>query len=493
MLNLLDIILIVLCAGLTAAFAVRFLIVPRSGSVAVDLTDTDPVALLFDNGVLHHGTFAALSKFSLLPGTHVWDDLRDALLPRFPDFPETSGSGASGSMALLPQDPDDPSQVKVKWRDGFCWVTLSEQPETKPRKQLHDTGTLEQCAQTLAHPAWEVDHQGRVIWSNPAYDSLERNHKGAIAEFNVPLDTAPKRLPIFDASGRQEWYEVSAHFSERGTMHHATRVTTLMHAEEAQRTFVQTLAKTFAHLSIGLAIFDDKGQLSIFNPALVDLTDLQATFLATRPTMLSFFDALRENRRMPEPKNYKNWRQDIAEVIAAASGGQYRETWTLADGRTYTVQGRPHPDGATAFLIEDISAEVTMARSYRAEVEQFEVLLDSVDDALVVFSNSGVLTFSNATYRTLWGQNPDAAFADVTLEDALELWSQKSVAGIGWSEIRTFCATLGTSVTRQIQLQMNDGREVRCTLRGLPTEATLIQFTVMGTKAMTKPLDLAVL
>ena len=115
--------------------------------------------------------------------------------------------------------------------------------------------------------------------------------------------------------------------------------------------------------------------------------------------MVSFFDQLRESRRMPEPKNYKNWRQEIAEVIAAATDGRYQETWSLENGKTYSIRGRPHPDGATAFLIEDITAEVTLTRNFRAELEQSQSLLDKLEDGFAVFSASGV--FDYARYADL--------------------------------------------------------------------------------------------
>ena len=57
-------------------------------------------------------------------------------------------------------------------------------------------------------------------------------------------------------------------------------------------------------------------------------------------------------------------------MIAAATDGRYQETWSLENGQTYSIRGRPHPDGATAFLIEDITAEVTLTRNFRAELEQ---------------------------------------------------------------------------------------------------------------------------
>ena len=69
-----------------------------------------------------------------------------------------------------------------------------------------------------------------------------------------------------------------------------------------QRDFVQTLTKTFAQLSVGLAIFDADRRPVLFNPALGDLSLLPADFLIARPTLFSFLDRLRDNRMIPEPK-----------------------------------------------------------------------------------------------------------------------------------------------------------------------------------------------
>ena len=348
-----------------------------------------------------------------------------------------------------------------------------------PKAMPQDYPALKSCSETMAHPAWLTDQSGNIHWQNDAFTKLENRYSTPINKsvFSLPDTEGVHRVSLENENGTTEWFAVTTQMTEVGQMNHATHISPLVQAEDAQRAFVQTLAKTFAHLPVGLAIFDSRGQLGIFNPALVDLSGLQASFLATRPTMIGFFDALRENRRMPEPKNYRNWRQDIAEVIAAASGGQYRETWTLEDGRTYAVQGRPHPDGATAFLIEDISADVTLSRSYRTVIEQFEALLDSVEDALVVFSASGVLTFCNAAYRELWNQNPEATFADVTINDAMALWASKTQGNADWPLVTDFTAALGARSPRELDLSMPDGSIVRCGLNRLATNATMIRFS----------------
>jgi PAS domain-containing protein len=201
--------------------------------------------------------------------------------------------------------------------------------------------------------------------------------------------------------------------------------------------------KTFAQLSIGLAIFDRSGQLALFNPAIVDLTDLPAEVLSARPDLLSFFDRLRDNRVMPEPKDYRTWRQDILDVIAAATNGCYQETWSLDTGHTYRVIGRPHPDGAVAFLIEDITAEVAMTRNFRAELELVQSLMDTFEDALAVFSSSGVLTFCNAAYGQLWKIDPESTLIDATIVDSIKVWQSQCRPDPAWGDMRDFVMKLG--------------------------------------------------
>lgn len=161
-------------------------------------------------------------------------------------------------------------------------------------------------------------------------------------------------------------------------------------------------------------------------------------------------------------------------MITAAANDHYRETWTLEDGRTYTVQGRSHPDGATAFVIEDISAEVSQTRNFRTEVEQYEALLNKIEDALIVFSSGGVVTFSNETYHQMWGQNPEAAFADVTIQDAISLWQTKAESD--WTKISNFIQSHGAKKELSVTFVMGSGQEMPAQLTPIGMDATLIRF-----------------
>ena len=122
--------------------------------------------------------------------------------------------------------------------------------------------------------------------------------------------------------------------------------------------------------------------LQVFNPALVYLTGLDPLFLATRPSFEQVLFTLRELRMLPEPKDFHNWRREIIEMEKAAETGEYSEEWCLDTGRTYHISGRPQPNGALALFIDDVTSETTMTRSFRAEIETAQNVLDSVAEGV---------------------------------------------------------------------------------------------------------------
>tara|TARA_R110002049_G_scaffold117332_1_gene270415 strand:- start:24858 stop:26396 length:1539 start_codon:yes stop_codon:yes gene_type:complete len=500
MLALPELTVILTAAILTAMGALWWLRQDMASAAPAIDAEPDDMALLFQDGQLQHGNELALTRLALAPGFHDWDDLRDSLLARFPDFPKSAAAGHEGSITLLAADGDQPQEIQIRWIGSRCSVHMpgTSQMATPAGPDVTDMiNLLRRASDANPNPSWQTNAGGRIIWHNQAYATLKKlaadqpDSAGTdLFSRTDPNHPARVSLAVGD-SAEPDWYALSQTTIDDNTVHHATCINAVIEAEDAKRTFVQTLAKTFAHLSIGLAIFDRKGQLALFNPALMDLTGLPAPFLSARPTMLSFFDQLRETRRMPEPKNYLNWRQEIADVIAAATDGRYQETWSLESGQTYSVMGRPHPDGATAFLIEDISADVALTRNFRAELELGQNLLDHIDDGLAVFTASGVLTFCNASYRDLWGQSPDSSFADITITDSVTLWRRNAAPNPMWPEIEDFVTNHGNREGWSLPICPHNGAPLTCDLTPIAAGATLIRFraTHIGNAAKSEPLS----
>jgi len=175
---------------------------------------------------------------------------------------------------------------------------------------LPNIALVQAVSENAPFPVWQSNKAGKIEWSNAFYKSLARrtDRKDAPLFEITPTQDFEKnaqRISLKDpAHNRTHWFDVTRQSFEDGHLYFATDVHAVVNAETAQRNFVQTLAKTFAHLATGLAIFDRNRQLVLFNPSLFDLTELRPEFLTARPNLFSFFDQLRDNQIMPEQKNY---------------------------------------------------------------------------------------------------------------------------------------------------------------------------------------------
>jgi PAS domain-containing protein len=382
--------------------------------------------------------------------------------------------------------------VTCEWLDGITRIQLSARQRDSADADgagAPANGELEALRQAVnqaPNPAWCVDHSGEVAWYNPAYEILYRKSRGCNPVPGVPLFPAIERdrlsgkkvrksIPV-KGSNQNLWFDVTVVRNESNCQCYAVDINAVVAAEIAQRNFVQTLAKTFAQLSIGLAIFDRNRQLALFNPALVELTSLPADFLTARPNLLSFFDRLRDQRIMPEPKNYDSWRQQMADLVDAAANGLYMETWSLPSGSVYSVSGRPHPDGAVAFLFEDITAEITLTRRFRSDLELGQSILDQLDQAIAVFAADGTLTFSNAAYRGLWQVDPDKTFAQITVLDATRTWQDNCRASPVWGEIRDFVAVRENRAEWWADVTLGSGKSLVCNICPILNGATMVSF-----------------
>lgn len=449
-------------------------------------------ALLFDSDDLIDASPDLHGQLDVPPDELSWWSLRNALIDIYPDLPVALDTLPDRCPTLVSaREGIDAGSVLLERLDRKCRVRLPADALTASRRQPaigDDLDTVRAAVDAAPYPAWRTDADGAVIWYNAAYAGLAGKLLGEGADLSRPLfdtqaaaahpgqRTRAAVTSVGGARNRKLWFDVTVVRQDMGDLHFANDINAVVDAEIAQRNFVQTLAKTFAQLSTGLAIFDRNRQLALFNPALIDLTSLPVDFLSSRPTLFTFLDRLRDQRMLPEPRDYQSWRQQMAELDAAASDGSYQETWSLPSGSVYAVSGRPHPDGAVALLFEDITAEVTLTRRFRAELGLSQAVLDRMQDAVAVFSSDGVLAFSNVAFNTLWGIDPDKSFAQVTILDAARTWQDQSAPTPVWGDVRDFVAQRETRAEWEADIRLRDGTSLSCTVYPIPNGATMVRF-----------------
>lgn len=443
----------------------------------------------------------------------------------FPDLGDRLNAlGQEGSLRIPGIAPG--AQIRLDAWDGFLRLEICDQRATGDdlilaleRDALEDeVATLRSIAEDAPQPIWKVDARGDLVWANRAYlglaDKLRPTQAGrdplwpttAVFADLQPLpdgrDSLVQRaaLHLPDVSSPL-WFEVTTVRRGAALVHFAVDATGMIAAEAGRQTFIQTLTKTFAHLPIGLAIFDRDRRLALFNPAFLDLTGLPVTFLSSRPLVQTFLDRLRDRNMLPEPKNYTTWRDQVAALEAAAIEGTYCETWTLPGGQVYRVSGRPHPDGAIAFLFEDISEEVMLTRHFRSELDTAQAVIDTLDEGLAVFSPGGTLTMTNAAYHSIWATasvRPEApsgtqerapmgisagegtlALTDTAVTDEVARWQALTLPSPLLGKLADGLPGGPLPGAMAEVIRLNDGRALVCRVEPLARGAFLVGFRLM--------------
>ncbi|PYE84625.1 PAS domain-containing protein [Pseudoroseicyclus aestuarii] len=495
-----------LLAAMVTALAIGRLGRPRRRSATRD----DASVFLFDGEVLVDATPAARRLLDRIGGGEDSDfaALTALLSHRFPDLlPRLHRLGGSGEVRI--EGLGRSGALEVAYREGLVRLTLVPPEDAGSGVDVvafealqDELRVLRGIAEDAPQLIWKQEADGRVTWANAAYlalaDSLAPRSAGdgawprdcvfpelrGSAEAAPPVAATPGRrrsdkplrLEIGARRKAPRIYEVTRFDRGGEVIHFGTDVTALAEAEQARHVFVQTLTQTFAQLSIGLAIFDRRRRLVMFNPAFHDLTGLPVAFLGSQPQVQTVLDRLRDMNMLPEPRNYASWRDQIVALEEAAASGSYRETWSLPGGRTLRVSGRPHPEGALAFLFEDISAEIALTRHFRAELETAQAVIDTLSEAVAVFSPNGQRVSCNAAYAARWGQDRGAA-RDVTLAQEIALWKSHAAPTNVWTDLRDFVGAFGDRAPWAEVLRLRDGRALRCELRPLPGGETMVLFT----------------
>ncbi|MDR0809777.1 MAG: PAS-domain containing protein [Gemmobacter sp.] len=451
-------------------------------------------SFLFDGETLLGATPGAQALLNLSPGgTSPWERLTAWLAMPFPDFPvRIDAIRDEGMLTLTSTGREAPLLLRAEYRGGLTRISLLDPDEQAAQpgpdaliRQAVDEELLglRTILARAPMPIWREGPEGEITWANTEYllRVADRLSEGEDLSWPLPrlferTGTARRQMLALAQSAPQPWFDLHERPEDGGAVVYALPADELMRTESSRDGFHQTLGKTFADLSIGLAVFDRNRRLVMFNPAMNDLCGLNFEFLAKKPSLFAFLDAMREQNMIPEPRNYRVWRQQMMALERAAASGLFEETWSLPSGHTYRVIGRPHPDGTMALLFEDISPEMSRQRRYRADLELNQAVLDTVDEALAVFSPSAALVMSNSAYAGLWGHDPSANLADGGLAVLCQHWRAQSAPSPFWAEAEAFA--LGGNRAPQLEstLRLRDGRPLHCRMTALPGGATLVRF-----------------
>jgi PAS domain-containing protein len=247
-------------------------------------------------------------------------------------------------------------------------------------------------------------------------------------------------------------------------------------AERAAEKAARIVNALDAH-PLALATFDSDCRLDHCNIAYAKLWDLPPAWLGTAPSLNDLLNRLREERRLPEQRNFAEWKRRWIAAMPAA-GGTLEETWHLPSGKSVRLLVRRRAGGGFLHFCEDISRQLQTESALNLLVQVQRATLDTLDQGIAIFGTDGRLMVHNAHFAGMWRLTEMELTGAPHLADLMTLTGMR----VGQDGIWAIVARSVNSPTPECcgeweRIRRADGRMMSLILSRLPNGATMANFT----------------
>ncbi|HJT43221.1 MAG TPA: PAS-domain containing protein [Rhizomicrobium sp.] len=344
----------------------------------------------------------------------------------------------------------------------------------------------------LPIPVWLRDKGLALSWGNHAFlkgagakdlesarrdqTALDKNERELAASARAEnARQESRRFSVVNGHRRAlEFTEIP--LGDAGVIGTAVDVTEVAAAEARLQQHVDAHADTLDKLQTAVAIFGKDQKLSFYNKAFVKLWALPENFLDKHPGDGEVLDRLRDNRKLPEQRDYPAWkRARLAHYHDGAREKSSEETWHIPGGQTIRVMTQPHPFGGLTFLYEDVTARLNLQSDYNTLVKVQSATLNSLGEGVAVFGPDGKLKLHNAAFARIWEFDREDLADEPHVRTIAALSRDKFGDTAIWDQLIQ-AIVAGASARDLGDVERSDRSILSLATSSLPDGATLVTF-----------------
>ncbi|WP_246165650.1 sensor histidine kinase [Sphingomonas ginsengisoli (ex An et al. 2013)] len=165
--------------------------------------------------------------------------------------------------------------------------------------------------------------------------------------------------------------------------------------------YIESQRELSDRMTAGAVQFDPDRSLSFFNQPFAIMAQLDPEWLAERPEFDRVLERMRENGRLPETRDFPQWKADRRGWFISAEEA-VEEEWILANGDHLRVVGQPLPDGGLRLIFEDRTEQVRLASARDTLLRVRTATFDSLFEGIGVFAADGRLYLWNRRFCSFW-------------------------------------------------------------------------------------------
>jgi signal transduction histidine kinase len=350
-------------------------------------------------------------------------------------------AGAAGTLVLRPARSDAilridvaPAPPQLGAGSALLWMvdaTADEQQaasaSAEAARQAEALEALSRLIEAAPFPIWYRGPDLKLAMVNSAYVAAVEAESGAAviareielvdesegrhalqeaAEARERGEPSFRTLPATVAGERRMMQIVELPVGSGGVAGFAVDIEEQEQARAELNRFQAAQRDMLDRLSAGVAQFGRDRALVFFNQPFARLFGLNAEALADRPEFDRVIDAMRDARKLPEPRDFPNWKAERREWFTAGMAA-IEEDWELPDRRHLRVLAQPLPDGGLLVVFEDRTRQIMLESDRERMVQVQNTTFDNLAEGIAVFSANRRLKLWNTRFRTLWDLAPD--------------------------------------------------------------------------------------
>ena len=350
--------------------------------------------------------------------------------------------------------------------------------------------SLRALLDALPSPVWARDLAGSLVFANPAFaravdakdpadavarglEMLGRMPRGEASRSRAAGKAYEARVPAIVAGNRRtlDVIDVPTRKGSAGIGIDATEA-------EAMRREIERLLdahrRTLDQLPTAVATFGADQKLAFYNSAFRSLWDLDVGALDQAPTNSALLDQLRAERKLPEEKDFREWKAALHEAYRATETREH--LWHLPDGRTLRVVTTPNPQGGVTYLFEDTTERLDLMRRYGALNRVQGETLDNLAEGVAVFGSDGRLRLHNSSFEQMWQLDPARLTEQPHIEAVIEQCRRLHDDEMLWQKLRGAATAIDNRKSLIEQIERRDGSVIDLRTVPLPDGATLSTF-----------------
>ena len=211
-------------------------------------------------------------------------------------------------------------------------------------------------------------------------------------------------------------------------------------------------------MTAGAIQFDHNRSLSFYNRPFAILSGIEPEELDERPEFDRLLERMRENHRLPEVRDFPEWKAERRGWFTSAEE-VHEEEWILANGDHLRVVGQPLPDGGLRVIFEDRTEQVRLASARDTLLRVRTATFDNLFEGVAVFASDGRLTLWNRRFGDFWNLEEGWLAEHPRVDEMVPAFARRLVNPTAAATLRELVrAATGERRGEQGRLSLADGR-----------------------------------